>query len=289
MPVHPSCPAVSRLADLAIILAYQEDTSQLEAVLRAEGFIVEVQRAVYNERELTYSRTIRCLLNHLAAWRRAADRIGGTLVVESDFVPCVGLGNAPAPFDPARHGTQAWAFLYGGGPRIIWAHTDGTLEGHAACPVATLLTPGAARLLVRFGDEHVAQCDPTTHSLWDTIFQWWIMGWGGRCFLPRRHYGEHGGIANPEHAVAGVGWASYFPFLMRYAAFNNHHAECLLGRLHFLPAYARGKRGTFLFTRLIARLIGWARALGGRVANPAKELPLRDCLRVHLAAFTRLC
>lgn len=283
-----SLPAVNKIADLAIILAYREDTTRLEEALRAEGFKVEVQRAVYSERELTYSRTIRCLLNHLAAWRRAAAREGCTVVVESDFVPCVGSGRAPAPFDPALHGPRAWAFLYGGGPRIIWAHTDGTLEGHAACPVATLISPGAATLLVRFGDEEVARCDLAAHSMWDTIFQWWVMGWGGRCFMPRRHYGEHGGLVNPEHGVARVGWASRFPLLMRLPAFNNHHAECLLGPLHFQPPYARGSRLSFAFTRLVARLIGWARALRGRVSTPARELNFRDRWRCNIAAFSRL-
>ncbi len=285
---RPIRPSVNVLADLAIILAYKEDTARLEKALRDEGFTVEVQRATYDERELTYSRTIRCLLNHQAAWRRAADRERCTVVVESDFVPCVGFGRTPAPFDPARHGPLAWAFLYGGGPRIFWAHADGTLEGHAACPVATLVSPLAAPLLVRFAEEEIARCDPSAHSMWDTVFQWSIMGWGGRCFLPFRHYGEHGGIANPEHGVARVGWASRFPLLMRFDGFNNHHAECLLGPLRFLPPYARGSRVRFLATRLAARFVGWGRLLTGRVAAPVRELPARDRRRARLAALIRL-
>jgi hypothetical protein len=288
MPARPNCPPVHALTGLAIILAYREDTTRLEEALRAEGFTVEVQRAVYDERELAYSRTIRCLLNHLAAWRRAAAHERCTLIVESDFVPCFGLGRAPAPFDPERHGPQAWAFLYGGGPRIIQAHADGTLEGHAACPVALLVMPAAAQLLVRFGEGELVRCDPAAHSMWDTIVQWWIMGWGGRCFLPRRHYGEHGGLANPEHGVARVGWASRLPLLRRLPAFNNHHAECLLAPLRFRPPYAGGSAVRFLFTRLIARLVGWGRLLTGRVAAPARELTARDRWRVYAAAFTRL-
>ena len=288
MTAQPNCPPVNTLADLAIILAYREDTARLEGALRAEGFTVEVQRATYDERELTYSRTIRCLLNHQAAWRKAATRERCTVIVESDFVPCLGFGAAPAPFAPERHGPLAWAFLYGGGPRIIRAHADGTLEGHAACPVATLLSPGAAPFLVRYGNEELARCDRTAHSMWDTNFQWWVMGWGGHCFMPRRHYGEHGGIVNPEHGVARIGWASRFPFLMRLPAFNNHHAECLLGPLRFQPPYAGGSQVNFIFTRLIARLIGWARVLTGRVAMPAREATTRERWRAHAAAFTRL-
>jgi hypothetical protein len=281
-------PILKELANLAIILAYKEDTTQLEKALRMEGFEVVVQRVVYTKVEMGYSRTIRCLLNHLAAWRRASDRENCTVIVESDFVPCRGIGDAPAPFDPIRHGKLAWAFLYAGGPRIFRLHNDGTMEGHASCPVATLVSPGAAQLLVRFGEEELARCDLAAHSMWDTYFQWHLMGWGGRCFLPRRHYGEHGGIANPEHSVAQVGWASRFPWLMRFQAFNNHHAECLRGPLHFRPAYARGSRVTFLFTRFFARLIGWARALTGRVAAPDIQLSRRQRQRIHISTFTRL-
>ena len=208
--------------------------------------------------------------------------------MESDFVPCVGFGRAPAPFDPQRHGPNAWSFLYAGGPRIIWAHADGSMEGHAACPVAILISPETAKKLVRFGEEELTRIKNTTHSMWDTYFQWHVMGWGARCFLPWRNYGEHGGIANPEHRSAGIGWGCFFPILMRFNAFNAHRAECLIGPLCFPPLYGRDSRLTYLFTRLMARLIGWGRILRGHVITPAKELPLRDRWRIYRMAVKRL-
>ncbi len=281
-------PPVNVVADLAIILAYKEDTRRLEEALRTEGFEVEVQRAVYTESELNYSRTIRCLLNHRHAWQRAASRDRCTLVVESDFVPCRNFGITSAPFSPQSHGAMAWGFLYCGGPRIFWAHPDGSLEGHAACPVATLVSPAVAPLLVRFADEELLRSPKEAHSLWDTAFQWWVMGWGARCFLPYQHYGEHGGIVNPEHAHAQVGWVRHFPLLQKFAAFNNHHAECLIAPLRFLPPYADGSRLKFIFTRFIARLIGFARLARGHVVTPAQGQSSRDRRRAHVSAFTRL-
>lgn len=281
-------PAVGQLAPRAIILAYRENTDALEAALRAEGFEVAVQRAVYTAEELTYSRTIRCLLNHRDAWQKAARSDACTLIVESDFVPCRGLATLPAPFDPARHGPLAWAFLYAGGPRIIWAREDGALEGHACCSVAMLVSPAAAAVLLRFVAHTTTGHDLTVHSLWDTRFQWWAMGEGARCFLPYRHYGEHGGIANPEHIDSRVGWTRHVPALARSELFNNHHAECLAGPLRFLPPYARGSRTRFLAQRLVARLIGWARLMLGRVAAPAAELDAAARRRIRWIAFRRL-
>jgi hypothetical protein len=288
MPASPPFPAVHALADHAIILAYREDTSALEAALRAEGFSVEVQRATYSAGELEFSRTIRCLLNHQKAWQKAAARARPTVIVEGDFVPCRGFGRAPAPFDPARHGPLAWAFLYAGGPRFTRGHPDGALEGHAACPVALLLSPAAAPLLVRYAEEELARCDPRAHSMWDALFQWYVMGWGGRCFLPWKHFGEHGGRANPEHAAARIGWTGRLPFLSRLNLFNNHHAECLLAPLHFLPPYADGSRLRFLAIRSLARLIGWVRLLRGRVVLHIPEATPAEYARARRAAWRRL-
>ncbi|MFI5357304.1 MAG: hypothetical protein ACHQ4G_08215 [Opitutales bacterium] len=285
---HRSFPPVNRLAPFAIILAYREDTSQLEQTLKAEGFSVIFQRATYTEEELTYSRTIRCLLNHREAWKWASTRTACTLVVESDFVPCTGLGSLPAPFDPIRHGPLAWGFLYSGGPRILRAHDDGALEGHASCPVALVVSPQSAALLARYAEHEIAHCDPREHSLWDTHFQWWVMGRQARCFLPLRQYGEHGGAANPEHALGRIGWTAGVPYLRDSDLFNNHRAECLVGPLHFLPPYARGSRTRFRVQRLIARLVGWGRLLSGRVAMPVRELTLRERWRVRLIALYRL-
>ena len=82
-------PPLRKLIKRTIILAYREDTSQLENTLRAAGLDPVIQRRTYTPTEQTYSRTIRCLLNHTDAWRAAAAATDGyTLILEADFVPC---------------------------------------------------------------------------------------------------------------------------------------------------------------------------------------------------------
>lgn len=281
-------PPIGALAPRAVILAYKENTDKLSASLTAEGFEVFVQRAHYNDQELTYSRTIRCLMNHREAWIRASKSDKCTVVVESDFVPCIGFGRLPAPFNPKHHGPLSWAFLYAGGPRVRLAHPDGLLEGHACCPVATLLTPGAAEILVRYADQELANKDLQQHSLWDTSYQWWAMGQQARCFLPYRNYGEHGGIANLEHAASRVGWTHRFPLLARCKFFNNHPAECLVAPLHFLPPYANGSKLSFAIQRFIARSIGFIRFFTGKTATPWSTQLFEYKLRAHYLAALRL-
>lgn len=283
-----SMPRILDMAPTAVILAYRENTAELTSVLQHEGFSVETQRASYSESQLEYSRTIRCLMNHRDAWLAASLRQTCTLIVESDFVPCRGMGAMPAPFSPDRHGPLAWAFLYAGGPRIIQIHADGYLEGHACCPVAVLVTPGAATILAAFADEELATHDPHKHSLWDTYFQWHAMGKQARCFLPYRNYGEHGGIVNPEHRSAQIGWISCLPFLSRSVFLNNHHAECLAAPLAFLPTYARGSLWRFHLQRLIAWMIGCVRVIMGRVGAPAQKLSWRTKCRIHWLSVRRL-
>ncbi len=261
-------PSVRREVVQTIVLAYREETARLETALRAEGLAPQVQRPSYTPTELTYSRTVRCLLNHAAAWARARDAAGLTLIVEADFVPCRGLGDLPLPFDPQVQGSAGWAFLYAGGPRIFRRHPDGSLQGHAACPVAYVISPRVAAWLCEYRDEELQrQADLTAYSLWDTRFQWHIMGKGGRCFLPWRHYGEHGGTGNPEHAAAGVGIARRIPLLSRLGLGRHHRAEVLHGVLHFLPEYAAGSRLRFLRIRLEAKLTAWGKLLTGRMVK----------------------
>ena len=276
-------PPLRDLIRRTIIVAYREDTAELERALRAEGLVPEVQRPTYTPEELRYSRTIRCLLNHAAAWRKAAETPGCTLVVEADFVPCRGLAAMPAPFDPARHGPLAWAFLYAGGPRLLDVSDAPFLQGHASCPVALLVSPGVAPHLVAFAERLVRETpDLAAYSQWDTIFQWYIMGSGARCYLPWRHYGEHGGLPNPEHNATSAG------LVARLGLAGNHHAECLMGPLAFLPPYAHGSRWRFLRTRAVAKLVGLGRACTRRVVSPDQPMPAALRFRAHRLAFRRL-
>lgn len=284
-------PPLRQLIQRTIILAYREDTSQLENTLRAAGLNPITQRRTYTPTEQTYSRTIRCLLNHTDAWRAAAAATDGyTLIVEADFVPCREFTDLPAPLDPALHGPLAWAFLYAGGPRIIRVLPGGYIWGHAACPVAVIVPPRLAGHLVEFSDELIRTTpDLTAYSLWDTIFQWHMMGHNAKCFMPYRHYGEHGGLPNPEHKAAGAGLVSDITRKLNITVLNNHHAECLQRSLAFLPAYARGSRWIYLRTRLLAKCIGLARVVTGRVVESTQPMSRRERLRAYWIACKRLC
>src|SRR5262249_47304387 len=109
--------------------------------------------------------------------------------------------------------------------------------------------------------------------------QWHVMGLGGEAFIPRYHYGEHGGIPNPEHASMGS--------LRRD---GHHRADNLMGSLHFLPAYAEGSYVSFLRTRLVGHLLGLVRLATGRwiARTNVYHLAPLDLLRMHLVGVRRL-
>jgi len=285
---HP--PGLGSLIRHTEILAHREDTTLLENALRNEGLDPFVQRKTdYSPPEMSYSRTIRCLMNHAEAWRRAATVSGHTLIVEADFVPCRGFSGLPAPFDPAIHGPLAWAFLYGGGPRIFQVLPGGYIWGHASCPVAVLVSPEVASFLADFAAALIRDTtDLGAYSLWDTFFQWHMMGHQARCFIPYRHYGEHGGEPNPEHKQSGSGTLAGSRILRKAGLGSNHHAECLCAPLLFLPAYAHGSRLRYFRIRITAKFIGLARVLLGRVVEPNQNMPFPERLRALGTAFRRL-
>ena len=53
----------------------------------------------------------------MAAWKMASERNGYTLICESDFVPCVGIGSFPI-FWPLQD-ELAYGYLYQGSPRLL--------------------------------------------------------------------------------------------------------------------------------------------------------------------------
>jgi hypothetical protein len=288
-PRHQFPPLRSIIAQ-AFILAYKEDTSPIEQALREEGFSPRVLRPTYTQKELSYSRTIRCLLNHDSAWTLARAIGGLTLVMEADFVPCEGFGSLPLPFDPATRGNTAWAFLYAGGPRIFDVLSDGSLPGHAACPVAYVISPRIGAWLNEYTrDELVRHGNLTQYSLWDTQFQWRLMGKGATCFMPWRHNGEHGGLPNREHDSAGVGVAKRFWLLGRLGLGKNHHADVLYAPLKFLPPYAQGSRCRLWRTRLEAKLTGWLKLLSGKMVQPLGHMSFGQKAHLYYVCATRLC
>ena len=193
-------------------------------------------------------------------------------MVEADFVPCRGFGSLPLPF-PWEWRDRSWAWLYAGGPRLYERLPGGFLRGHACTTVATLLGPEVARTLVGFADEEIARNGTGTLSPWDTYLQYYLKKKGMLSFFPARQYGEHGGIPNPEHAVAGMGMQ------------GSHQADVLWGPLRFLPAYARGSRIRYGGYRSRAKLLGAARLLTGRFVEPGTWRNVPDAgTRLRLVA-----
>jgi hypothetical protein len=287
---HAGFPALRDVITQTIILAHKEDTTQLEQALRKEAFAPQVLRPTYTKQELAYSRTIRCLLNHNSAWTLAREAAGFTLVMEADFVPCVGFGALPLPFEPSACGGTAWAFLYAGGPRFFHTRSDGSLPGHSACPVAYVISPCVGGWLTDYTrEEFIRNPDLTQYSLWDTQFQWHLMGKGATCFMPWRQYGEHGGLSNPEHQSAGIGVAKRIRWLGRFGLGRNHHADVLYAPLQFLPLYAQGSHQRFRRTRFEAKLTGLLKLFSNRMAKPLQPLPFRERIRLYRTCLFRLC
>jgi hypothetical protein len=257
------------------VVAYREDTRPLEAALRQEGLPYTVLRATYSGEQLEYSRTVRCLLNHKEAWTRCLQHKGLCMVVEADFVPVVGLANLPLPFDIGKR-ERVWGWCYAGGPRLYEFDERGFARGHAACPVATIMGPQTAKVLIDFAENEMRTHDPRNWSGWDCAIQHYALSRGIQSFIPFRNYGEHGGLPNPEHGVKGIT--------------PTHQAEALMGRLHFLPMYAKGSLARYVYIRAKAKLRGFARILVGRFVEPGllRKLPLRLKLEYLWYGIVRL-
>ena len=194
---------------------------------------------------------VQALVNHKNAWELAAAHEGFVMVVEADFVPVKRFGHLPMPFDP-KFCPNAFGFLYAGGP--IFYHLDelGFPYGHACTMVAYMIGPKAVAALLQFFEEEMSREDPGRYSLWDVSVSVKLR-WekGIRCYLPFRQYGEHGGIANPEHGINSIRtW---------------HQADILYGPLSFLPPYARGSILRYKAIRFRGYLRGWYRLVAGKL------------------------
>lgn len=261
-------PPLRECVEQVYILAWREETAALEKALGREGLATRVLRPEYGEADLRLSRMTRCLMNHRNAWRACSAGNGLSMVVEADFVPCIGIGSRPPPF-PWTVRDRAWGWLYAGGPRLYEIWPGGQLRGHSACPVATVMGPAVASALVDFADSELSKRDGTTYFPWDTYIQYHAKQRGVLSFIPFRQYGEHGGLPNPEHRGGGMGMG------------GGHQAETLCGPLHFLPAYALGSRLRYRRVRAMAKLRGVARLISGRFAEPGI---LRECASADMVA-----
>jgi hypothetical protein len=232
-----------------IIVAHDEDTTQLRTALLAEGFSVEEVRGPYSQEHQSFSRSMRCLVNHANAWRIASSRRQPTIVVEADFVPVLGFGALPAPIPSGRWETSI-AYLYSVGPEIWDLATRSLARGHGGGMVALLIPPDVARLLLAFFQEELQDNPLGRYSAFDARVGYWLKDRGVESYIPYRHYGEHGGFGNPEHEAVGLR--------------RTHRADALYGRLAFTPAYATRSRLRYWRTRVWARVWGMGRLALGR-------------------------
>ena len=269
-------PSLSSAIQGSIIVCYNEDISLLLQALSQEKLNPSESRACYSREELAYSRSHRCFMNHRNAWRRALDSDGYTLICESDFVPCRGLGEFPV-FWPLGN-PLAYGYLYQGSSRLLSIAPEGHLRAHVCPTVAYVINAPIARLLLEFFDEETRDRRPQDYLTFESHLQWWVMGRGGEAYMPAKHYGEHGGFAQPEHRAAGV------------VTRDVHRADNLEGRLAFMPQYARGDFFAFVGARAYGRLLGWARLLFGRwiARTAAYDLRPMDIVRMYRIGLRRL-
>ena len=116
--------------------------------------------------------------------------------------------------------------------------------------VALLVPPNVASALLQFFSEEVNAVPTGAYSAFDTKVGYWLNARGVESYIPYRHYGEHGGIPNLEHAASGLG--------------RPHQADALQGKLAFLPMYARGSTLRYWKICCRARMWGILRLICGR-------------------------
>ena len=233
-----------------LIVTYKEDTRELISALTREGFAAEEVKGPYTEEQLSYSAVMQALVNHANAWRVAASRSLPTIIMEPDFVPVRGFGDLPVPLPPGKD-IDSLAYLYSVGPEIWDLATPNVARARCGSVVAVLMPPKVAALLLDFFEEEVAANKAGKYRPWDSGMGYWLLARGVESYLPYRHYGEHGGLGNPEHARFGLG--------------RNHRADALAGRLAFLPIYAKGSAWRLYRARMRGRLWGVLRLLTGRL------------------------
>lgn len=244
----------SQLADCisqVFIIAYKESTQLLEEALTREGLHYEVLRQEHKAEFKDFSSSYLCLLNHQQAWEKATKASKPTLIVEADFVPVVGFGKLPLPFDSHQENVGV-SWLYTCAPQVYSVSQDGYAEGFSTAMVAYIVTARAAYCLWDLAEEIDKKFGATNYSSWDSEIDYFLRSRSLKNYIAFQNYGEHGGLPNPEHHQHGLS--------------KSHRADVLYGKLAFLPLYASGKRGQMklLSVRFQARLKGIARLVTGR-------------------------
>ncbi len=235
-----------------LIIAYQESTQALETALNQAGFTSEVLRQQLEPGQESFSRSYRCLLNHRRAWSIASQNSQPTMIVEADFVPVCGFGQFPLPFPPQQTDVGI-SWLYTCAPQVYYVSPEGYAEGFSTAAVAYIITPKAASYLIELAEEVREKQGECNYTTWDSNIDNFLRQRQLKNYIPWRNYGEHGGLANPEHKQNNLG--------------NIHRADILYNKLAFTPMYAAEEKShkfQFVRTRLKARLKGIARLLTGR-------------------------
>lgn len=243
---------LSSCIDKIFIIAYKEPTQLLEEFLTKEGFKCEVLRQEEKAEYKNFSPSYLCMMNHKRAWERATHVNQPTLIIEADFVPVVGFGKLPLPFNPNQSDVGI-SWLYNCAPQVYSVSQEGYAEGFSTALVAYIVTPQSAKYLIEFAEEINRKQEATAYSSWDSNIESFLRSKKLKSYIPFRNYGEHGGLPNPEHSQNGLSSA--------------HRADVLYNKLAFLPLYATTEKSSqlkFLIVRLQARLKGIARLTTGR-------------------------
>ena len=275
--VHPTVPLMNEVVNQSYVLAYQENVTPLVDALIKERLNPAVLRASYSEEELLYARNTRTFINHYRAWQLASNYYNSyTLICEADFVPCRGIGFFPIfwPIDDSL----AWGYLYQGSPRLLAVvGARDYLRGHCGPLVAYVINAHIAGILCDFFHHEMTRYDPRKYFTFDAHLQWFVMGRGGKAFIPWKHYGEHGGLPNPEHRESGLARA------------GRHRADNLAGRLHFRPQYAESWLD-YAAVRVFSHTLGLARFLSNRwiVDTDVYHNNLKGKLKMQFIGLKRL-
>lgn len=235
-----------------LIIAYKESTEQLQEALTKEGFDCEVLRQEHRPEFQSFSRSYLCLLNHQRAWEIASQEAKPTIIIEADFVPVVGFGKLPLPFNPNQNNVGI-SWLYTCAPQVYNVSSDGYAQGFSVSTVAYIVTLQSSRCLLQLAQEVKEKVGTTNYSSWDSTIDSFLRSRQFKNYIPWRNYGEHGGLPNPEHYQNKLS--------------KTHRADVLYGKLAFMPMYVSDERSgklKFLAVRLQARLKGIARLATGR-------------------------